>query len=163
MQSDPLDKDKKDTHRNGRSIAYKEFIVKKLGWHVRAARLHPRYESRHPATMKQHYALVDAVLCVSDFSPGPGVHPEEPLLWRSHPGGFSSLASTCPLASRMASCNLASSISLGGSSTRYSATLISPRSSCKSSICSRFFKPHMIIPMGGSSYGRRSYLSSQRR
>ena len=40
---------------------------------------------------------------------------------------------------------------MGGSSTRYSATLISPRSSCSSSICSRFLSPHKISPIGGLS------------
>ena len=66
------------------------------------------------------------------------------------------LPSTCPFASRMAWCSLASSISLGGQSAGYSATLISPRSSWSSSICSRFFSPHRMSPMGGSSPGRRS-------
>jgi len=34
--------------------------------------------------MKRHYAGVGAGLCVSGFSAKLGVHPEDPLSWRSH-------------------------------------------------------------------------------
>ncbi|MGV8127348.1 MAG: hypothetical protein ACP5PV_09085 [Methanothrix sp.] len=46
---------------------------------------------------------------------------------------------------------MASSISLGGSSTRYSATMISHRTICSNSICSQFFSPHQMSPIGCTS------------